>query len=67
MVDKGTEKCPKCREKQDKTSLPPKKNERGAKRPADVSETAYKTQGPSYKTFDDSPQLPDAVNDPENA
>lgn len=32
-----------------------------------VNETAYKTQGPSYKTFEDSPQLPDAVNDPENA
>ena len=165
VVDKGTEKCPKCREKQDKTSLPPKKNERGAKRPADVNEndgnadklrgkivqrgtiklqggmkselaskianhhwdvmsypipsengvwnfktrgdrwccsvgmlngepamlssmtdgnlellvgndqlfrngvneTAYKVQGPSYKTFDQSPQLPSAVNDPTNA
>lgn len=32
-----------------------------------VNERAYKTQGPSYKTFKDSPQLPDAVNDPENA
>jgi len=32
-----------------------------------VNETAYKTQGPSYKTFEDSPQLPDAANDPENA
>lgn len=32
-----------------------------------VNETAYKTQGPSAKTFKDSPQFPDAVNDPENA
>ena len=31
-----------------------------------VNETAYKTQGRSYKTFEDSAQLPDAVNDPEN-
>lgn len=32
-----------------------------------VDETAYKTQGPSAKTFEDSPQLPDAQNDPRNA
>jgi len=32
-----------------------------------VNETAYKTQGPSLKTFEDSPQFPKAVNDPENA
>lgn len=32
-----------------------------------VNETAYKTQGPSLKTFEDSPQFPDAVNDPRNA
>lgn len=32
----------------------------------DVNETAYKTQGPSYRTFKDSPQFPDAVNDPKN-
>ncbi len=32
-----------------------------------VNETAYKTQGPSAKTFEDSPQLPDAQNNPENA
>ena len=31
-----------------------------------VNETAYKTQGPSYKTFKDSPQFPKAVNDPKN-
>jgi hypothetical protein len=32
-----------------------------------VNETAFKKQGPSAKTFKDSPQFPDAVNDPENA
>jgi len=32
-----------------------------------VNETSYKTQGPSLKTFDQSPQFPDAVNDPTNA
>jgi len=32
-----------------------------------LTETAYKTQGPSLKTFDDSPQLPDAQNNPKNA
>jgi hypothetical protein len=32
-----------------------------------TSETAYKIQGPSSKTFDDSQQFPDAVNNPENA
>ncbi len=31
-----------------------------------VNETAFKKQGPSLRTFKDSPQLPDAVNDPEN-
>jgi len=36
VVDKGTDKCPKCRETQDKTSLPPKRMNRGAKRPADA-------------------------------
>lgn len=32
-----------------------------------VNETAYKTQGPSLKTFKDSPQFPKAVNNPKNA
>lgn len=32
-----------------------------------VNETAFKKQGPSAKTFKDSPQFPEAVNDPENA
>jgi hypothetical protein len=32
-----------------------------------VNETAYKTQGPSYKVHKDSPQFPKAVNDPKNA
>lgn len=32
-----------------------------------VNETAFKKQGPSCKTFEDSPQFPDAVNNPENA
>lgn len=32
-----------------------------------VNETAYKVQGPSAKTFKDSPQLPKAQNDPRNA
>jgi hypothetical protein len=31
-----------------------------------VNETAFKKQGPSAKTFKDSPQFPEAVNDPEN-
>lgn len=31
-----------------------------------VNETAYKVQGPSLKTFKDSPQFPKAVNDPKN-
>lgn len=31
-----------------------------------VNETAFKKQGPSLKTFKDSPQFPEAVNDPEN-
>ena len=42
-------------------------NKKPTAHPDKVDETAYKTQGPSYKTFEDSPQLPDAVNDPENA
>lgn len=72
VVDKGQDKCPKCRETQ-KSSLPPKKTQQGAKDPDRVSgvhpmkEAAYKTQGPSLKTFDDSPQFPDAVNNPKNA
>jgi len=33
----------------------------------DLNETAYKTQGSSAKTFKDSPQFPDAVNNPKNA
>jgi hypothetical protein len=32
-----------------------------------VNETAFKKQGPAAKTFKDSPQFPEAVNDPENA
>jgi hypothetical protein len=32
-----------------------------------VNETAYKTQGRSYKTFEDSAQFPDATNSPTNA
>ena len=32
-----------------------------------LDETAYKTQGPSAKTSDDSPQFPAAVNNPKNA
>jgi hypothetical protein len=40
------------------------KHAKGTKK---LKETAYKTQGPSLKTFDDSPQLPDAVNNPKNA
>jgi hypothetical protein len=32
-----------------------------------VTETAYKIQGASGKTFEDSPQLPDAQNNPKNA
>lgn len=31
-----------------------------------VNETAYKVQGPSAKTFKNSPQFPEAVNDPKN-
>ena len=32
----------------------------------EVNETAYKVQGPAAKTFKDSPQFPEAVNDPKN-
>ncbi len=33
----------------------------------ELDETAYKTQGPSYKTFKDSAQFPKSQNDPRNA
>lgn len=36
IVDKGTKRCSKCRETQDKTSLPPKKKQLGAKDPHKV-------------------------------
>ena len=36
VTDKGQDKCPKCRETKDTTSLPPKRMPRGAKRPADA-------------------------------
>jgi hypothetical protein len=68
VVDNDMDKCPKCREKKDKTSLPPKKNQRGVKDPDKVAGVYenHKVQHRSFTVANDTLNDPNNVRDPEN-